>query len=116
MKKSRKKASEEKKKKSKHEVKTLLKSMGKKTRSKRSEHLKHQGVFTRLERLDDKGDVVLEWDPDAKENVTFRLTAKTLGYVGLAFNDKSHMKGADVVLAWVDDHTRVPFVIVSTLR
>lgn len=74
----------------------------------------HHGMFSRLEKLDENGDVVLEWDPDAKENVTFRLTAKTQGYIGLGFNDKSHLKGADIVLAWVDDHTGLPVVIVST--
>ncbi|KAG7210089.1 hypothetical protein KM043_011660 [Ampulex compressa] len=61
--------------------------------------------FSRYEKLDENGDVVLEWDPSDDEVVTFRVTAKTLGYVGIGFNEKSHMKGADIVLAWVDDHT-----------
>ncbi|XP_063985800.1 MOXD1 homolog 1 [Diachasmimorpha longicaudata] len=60
--------------------------------------------FTRREILDDVGDVILEWDPSDEEIVTFRVTAKTLGYVGIGFNEKSHMMGADLLLAWVDDH------------
>ncbi|XP_033336186.2 MOXD1 homolog 1 [Megalopta genalis] len=61
--------------------------------------------FTRHEELDDNGEVVLEWDPSDEEMVTFKVTAKTLGYVGIGFNEKNHMKGADILLAWVDDHT-----------
>ncbi|KAK9299586.1 hypothetical protein QLX08_007402 [Tetragonisca angustula] len=61
--------------------------------------------FTRHEKLDDDGEVILEWDPSDKEMVIFKVTAKTLGYVGIGFNDKNHMKGADILLAWVDDHT-----------
>ncbi|KMQ96820.1 moxd1-like protein 1 protein [Lasius niger] len=63
--------------------------------------------FTRYEKLDEDGDVILEWDPSDDEEVTFRVTAKTLGYVGIGFNEKSHMMGADILLAWVDDHTGV---------
>ena len=62
--------------------------------------------FSRSEILDENGDVVLEWDPSDKENVTFKVTAKTLGYIGIGFNEKSHMKGADLILAWVEDHTQ----------
>ncbi|XP_076680206.1 MOXD1 homolog 1-like [Andrena cerasifolii] len=61
--------------------------------------------FSRREELDDDGEVVLEWDPSDEEMVTFKVTAKTLGYVGIGFNEKNHMKGADILLAWVDDHT-----------
>jgi hypothetical protein len=69
--------------------------------------------FSRYEKLDDNGDIMLEWDPSDDENVTFRLTAKTLGYVGLGFNDKGYMMGADIILAWVDDHTHVAVLLVS---
>ncbi|XP_058803916.1 MOXD1 homolog 1 [Phymastichus coffea] len=69
--------------------------------------------FARYEVLDEDGDVILEWDPTDDENVTFRVTAKTLGYVGLGFNDKSHMMGADIILAWVDDHTMIPTLLDS---
>ncbi|XP_076182197.1 MOXD1 homolog 1-like [Ptiloglossa arizonensis] len=61
--------------------------------------------FTRREELDDDGEVVLEWDPSDEEMITFKVIAKTLGYVGIGFNEKNHMKGADILLAWVDDHT-----------
>ncbi|XP_043674782.1 MOXD1 homolog 1 [Vespula pensylvanica] len=72
-------------------------------RSKRSTK---ERKFPRYERLDEDGNVILEWDPTDEETITFRITARTLGYVGIGFNEKSHMKGADILLAWVDDHTR----------
>ncbi|XP_015598813.1 MOXD1 homolog 1 [Cephus cinctus] len=59
--------------------------------------------FTRYEKLDDDGIVILEWDPSDEDFVTFRVTAKTRGYVGIGFNDHNHMMGADIILAWVDD-------------
>lgn len=69
--------------------------------------------FTRYEKLDEDGDVILEWDPSDDEEVTFRVTAKILGYVGIGFNEKGHMMGADILLAWVDDHTGVVNLLVS---
>ncbi|XP_012253301.2 MOXD1 homolog 1 [Athalia rosae] len=71
------------------------------TRTKRSAK---KPRFSHREVLDNDGDVILEWDPSDEEIVTFRVTAKTLGYVGIGFNDKSHMKGADLLLAWIDNH------------
>ncbi|XP_034191796.2 MOXD1 homolog 1 isoform X1 [Osmia lignaria lignaria] len=61
--------------------------------------------FTRHEILDDNGEVILEWDPSDEKMVTFKVTAKTLGYISIGFNEKNHMKGADILLAWVDDQT-----------
>lgn len=69
--------------------------------------------FSRYEKLDDDGDIVLEWDPLYDEEVTFRVTGKTTGYIGIGFNDKSNMKNADILLIWVDDHTGVANVLVS---
>lgn len=69
--------------------------------------------FLRRERLDEDGDVVLEWDPRNEEIVTFRVTAKTLGYVSLGFNDRSSLKGADILMAWVDDATGMAHVVVK---
>ncbi|XP_014472209.1 PREDICTED: MOXD1 homolog 1 [Dinoponera quadriceps] len=76
------------------------------TRIKRSPQ-KQRGKpkFIRYEVLDEDGNVILEWDPLDEEEVTFRVTARTLGYVGIGFNEKTYMKGADILLAWVDDHT-----------
>ncbi|XP_043468959.1 MOXD1 homolog 1 [Leptopilina heterotoma] len=62
--------------------------------------------FSRSEIMDENGDVVLEWDPSDEKIVTFKVTARTLGYIGIGFNEKSHMKGADLILAWVNDHTQ----------
>ncbi|XP_046409387.1 MOXD1 homolog 1 [Neodiprion fabricii] len=73
------------------------------TRSKRSAK---KPRFSRREKLDDDGLVLLEWDPSDEDVVTFRVTARTLGYVGIGFNEKSHMKGADILLAWIDDDSQ----------
>jgi len=86
---------------------------GVETRSGRSKRSASDCKFSRYEKLDDDGDVVLEWDPSHDEEVTFRVTGKTTGYVGIGFNDKSSMKGADILLAWVDDHTGVANALVS---
>lgn len=69
--------------------------------------------FSRSEILDENGDVVLEWDPSDEEIVTFKVTARTLGYIGIGFNEKSHMKGADLILAWVNDHTQQVSLLVN---
>ncbi|KAL0108119.1 hypothetical protein PUN28_015016 [Cardiocondyla obscurior] len=61
--------------------------------------------LTRYEKLDEDGDVILEWDPSDDDEVVFRVTGKTLGYIGIGFNEKTSMKGADILIAWVDDHT-----------
>lgn len=86
-------------------------SVDKKNRGRRSVK---EPRFTRREMLDDDGEVVLEWDPSDEEMVTFKVTAKTLGYVGIGFNEKNHMKGADILLAWVDDHTGTVNLLVSS--
>lgn len=70
-------------------------------------------AFTRYENLDENGDVILEWDPSDEDEVVFRVTAKTLGYVGIGFNEKGNMIGADILLAWVDDHTGAVNLVVS---
>jgi hypothetical protein len=41
------------------------------------------------------------------------LEAKTLGYVGLGFNSARTMKGADLVVAWVNDRNGNAQVLVS---
>lgn len=86
---------------------------GRERRSLISENSVKDIEFSRIEVLDNDGDVVLEWDPSDDEIITFKVTAKTLGYVGIGFNEKSHMKGADLILAWVDDHTRQVNLLVS---
>lgn len=77
-----------------------------------SENTTKEVQFSRRELLDEDGDVLLEWDPRDEEIVTFRVTAKTLGYVSIGFNDKSNLKGADILVAWVDDATGAANVVV----
>ena len=50
--------------------------------------------------LDHSGHFQLEWRPE-KETITFRVTVRTLGYVGLGFSPSGGMHGADIALAWV---------------
>lgn len=59
-------------------------------------------TWAHSERLDQNGDVILRW-VNTDSSITFRLEAKTRGYVGLGFNSARNMRGADLVVAWVDD-------------
>ncbi|XP_013180153.1 PREDICTED: MOXD1 homolog 1-like [Papilio xuthus] len=59
-------------------------------------------TWAHSERLDENGDAVLRW-VNSDSSITFRLEARTRGYVGLGFNSGRNMRGADLVVAWVDD-------------
>ncbi|XP_022123223.2 MOXD1 homolog 1 [Pieris rapae] len=59
-------------------------------------------IWAHSERLDENGDVLLRW-VNSDSSITFRLEARTRGYVGLGFNSGRNMRGADLVVAWVDD-------------
>ncbi|XP_026495607.2 MOXD1 homolog 1-like [Vanessa tameamea] len=59
-------------------------------------------IWAHAERLDDNGDVILRW-VNTDSTITFRLEARTRGYVALGFNSARNMRGADLVVAWVDD-------------
>ncbi|CAB3253214.1 unnamed protein product [Arctia plantaginis] len=59
-------------------------------------------TWAHSERLDQNGDVILRW-VNTDSSITFRLEARTHGYVGLGFNSAKNMRGADLVVAWVDD-------------
>ncbi|XP_045774439.1 MOXD1 homolog 1-like [Maniola jurtina] len=59
-------------------------------------------IWSHTERLDENGDVILRW-VNTDSSITFRLEARTRGYVGLGFNSARNMRKADLVVAWVDD-------------
>ncbi|KAG6448889.1 MOXD1 homolog 1 [Manduca sexta] len=59
-------------------------------------------TWAHSERLDDNGDVLLRW-VNSDSSITFRLEARTRGYVALGFNSARNVRGADLVVAWVDD-------------
>ncbi|XP_034834330.1 MOXD1 homolog 1-like [Maniola hyperantus] len=59
-------------------------------------------IWAHTERLDENGDVILRW-VNTDSSITFRLEARTRGYVGLGFNSARNMRKADLVVAWVDD-------------
>ncbi|XP_011550979.3 MOXD1 homolog 1 [Plutella xylostella] len=59
-------------------------------------------IWAHSERLDESGDVVIRW-VNSDSSITFRVEAKTKGYVGIGFNARRNMRGADLVVAWVDD-------------
>lgn len=69
--------------------------------------------WTHREVLDGVGNVVLRWQPRHQE-ILFRVEARTLGYVGIGFSPNGGMEGADMVLAWVDDRSLRPYLLVST--
>ncbi|KYQ53020.1 MOXD1 like protein 1 [Trachymyrmex zeteki] len=69
--------------------------------------------FTRYEKMDENGTVILEWDPSDEEKIIFRVTGETRGYIGIGFNEKISMEGADILLIWIDDATNLTYVLVS---
>lgn len=69
-------------------------------------------TWAHSERLDQNGDVILRW-VNTDSSITFRLEARTHGYVGLGFNSVKNMRGADLVVAWVDDRNGNAQVLVS---
>ncbi|XP_069946728.1 MOXD1 homolog 1 [Cherax quadricarinatus] len=52
--------------------------------------------------LDPMDKYVLQWTPREKD-VIFEVQVATKGYVGLGFSPNGGMKGADIILGWVDD-------------
>lgn len=76
-------------------------------------HSSHQ-EWDRTEIMDENGLFILEWNVvDAKE-IVFKITANTGGFIGLGFSYKTgKMANSDLVLAWVDDHTGKPNVLVN---
>lgn len=72
--------------------------------------------WTRSEIMDANGLYLLEWKVDHKD-IVFTVTVNTRGFIGLGFSHKSErMSGSDLVLAWVDDRTGKPSVLVSFLN
>ncbi|XP_037780094.1 DBH-like monooxygenase protein 1 isoform X2 [Penaeus monodon] len=51
--------------------------------------------------LDQRGDFHMLWTPGEKD-IVFEIQVATRGYVGLGFSPNGGMKGADIVLGWVD--------------
>lgn len=78
-------------------------------------HHSHSGQhikWFRTEILDGNGLFVLDWRKTAKD-IIFRATVNTRGYIGLGFSYKSEKIGdADIILAWIDDRTGEPNVLV----
>lgn len=76
----------------------------------------HSTNWLRTEVLDGNGLFVLDWRKSGKD-IVFRATVNTRGYIGLGFSYKSEKIGdADIMLAWVDDQTGEPNVLVSACK
>lgn len=79
-------------------------------------HNGHNGQHSkwfRTEILDGNGLFVLDWRKTSKE-IIFRATVNTRGFIGLGFSYKSEKVGdADIILAWIDDRTGEPNVLVN---
>lgn len=73
------------------------------------QHLK----WFRTEILDGNGLFILDWKKTDKD-IIFRATVNTRGYIGLGFSYKSEKIGdADIILAWINDRTGEPNVLVN---
>jgi fructose-1,6-bisphosphatase/sedoheptulose 1,7-bisphosphatase-like protein len=69
----------------------------------------------RSELMDANGLYLLEWHIENKD-IIFTATVNTRGYIGLGFSYKhASMTKADLVIAWVDDRTNEPNVLVSAI-
>lgn len=81
-------------------------------------HNTHSGTHTkwfRTEILDGNGLFILDWRKTTKD-IIFRATVNTRGYIGIGFSYKSEkIADADIILAWVDDRTGEPNVLVNKL-
>ncbi|XP_063614377.1 DBH-like monooxygenase protein 1, partial [Penaeus indicus] len=58
--------------------------------------------FVHRAMMDQRGAYFLLWTPE-EERIVIEVQVATKGYVGLGFSPTGGMKGADVVLGWVDD-------------
>lgn len=71
--------------------------------------------WTRTEVMDPFGLYILQWRLERKD-IIFTATVNTRGFIGLGFSYRhGRMTGSDLVLAWVDDHTGLPNVLVSSV-
>lgn len=70
--------------------------------------------WTHAEILDSEGDVILRWQPRHQE-ISFRVEAKTKGYIGIGFSPNGRMEGADMVIGWVDDAIGKAYLNVSCI-
>ncbi|KAF2357527.1 Copper type II ascorbate-dependent monooxygenase C-terminal [Trinorchestia longiramus] len=52
--------------------------------------------------LDDDGKFVFTWMPE-EDHITIEIQVATQGYAGLGFSPAGGMRGADIILGWVDD-------------
>lgn len=79
-------------------------------------HNGHNGQHSkwfRTEILDGNGLFVLDWRIMEK-NIIFRATVNTRGFIGLGFSYNSEkVSDADIILAWIDDRTGQPNVLVN---
>lgn len=76
---------------------------------------KHHVDWSRTEVMDPFGLYILHWRLERKD-IIFTATVNTRGFIGLGFSYRhGRMTGSDLVLAWVDDHTGLPNILVSLL-
>ncbi|XP_064118161.1 DBH-like monooxygenase protein 1 isoform X2 [Macrobrachium nipponense] len=54
--------------------------------------------------LDQTGAFVMLWSP-LEDEIHIEIQVETTGFIGIGFSPSGGMKGADIVLAWVDDFT-----------
>ncbi|XP_042880664.1 DBH-like monooxygenase protein 1 isoform X2 [Penaeus japonicus] len=59
-------------------------------------------AFVHRAMMDQRGAYIMLWTP-LEDRIVVEVQVATRGYVGLGFSPTGGMKGADVVLGWVDD-------------
>lgn len=68
--------------------------------------------WTHSQMLDRDGSLILRWQPRHQE-ISFRIEARTRGYVGIGFSPTGAMEGADILIGWVDDADSKPHLLVG---
>lgn len=67
--------------------------------------------WTHSQVLDKNGNIILRWQPRHQE-ISFRVEAKTKGYIGIGFSPNGGMEGADIVIGWIDDNDSKAYLLV----
>ncbi|ROT69493.1 dopamine beta hydroxylase [Penaeus vannamei] len=72
-------------------------------------------AFVHRAMMDQRGAYFMLWTP-LEERLVVEVQVATRGYVGLGFSPTGGMKGADVVLGWVDDKGFLHFQLATLPR
>ncbi|CAL4128695.1 unnamed protein product, partial [Meganyctiphanes norvegica] len=59
-----------------------------------------EGAWMYESTMNSEGDYLVQWTP-SEDQIMFRITAETRGYIGFGLHTKPDMDGADIIVGWV---------------